>query len=645
MKKISLVLCISFGLVISGLSQNPVRMSEKQGAQNNWYVMMQDPDADFYETQRAFYRFRDASGFKMTRGIYKIFKRWEYFNQFRANAQGIMPSPSFELDQYQDYCLSHPADDSRGSWSEVGPLTYPVNETAPQPTGMGRINAIAFQRTNPDIIYAGAPSGGIWKTVNGGAHWDYHSGNLPTIGVSALVVDPNSSPVIYAGTGDRDANDAFGTGIYKSFDGGVKWVGINNGIQDNTIVGMMIMNPFNSNMLLAATSTGIYKTIDGGAYWERKKTDACPFKDIKYKPGNPSVVYATACGKFFLSTDTGNAWNEIILPVTGTRLVIGVSQSQPNTVYVCQTEGVFKGLLRSTQSGLNFTVQSTAPLITGYACLGGDLDQQSNYDLCMTVDPNDANLVFVGAINVWKSVNAGVNWSIAGHWNPQGNPPCENVAAVHADHHTMEWSSANGKLYLGNDGGVYYTSNKGVTWNEISNGLGIAQIYRTGQSATLPSLSINGFQDNGTGVMNNGAYSTVIGGDGMDCFIDYSDTSFRWGSYCEGDIYRKASKRQQYEIAAALKFNGVTDQGGWVTPYVQHVRIPSTVFMGRKNVWRSINTKVDSVKEIVWRKISALDTLKAITAIEQSRANPGILYAVRTDTLIRSDNVNAETPS
>ncbi|MCK9421482.1 MAG: T9SS type A sorting domain-containing protein [Bacteroidales bacterium] len=659
MKKFTFIFWICIGIVFTGIAQNPPASSPKGNNQNNWYQMMQDPYANFYETQHAFYQFRKESKDQSTKGLYKMFKRWEYIHQFRADRNGILPLPSYELEQYQGFLSSHLTDGPKGSWTEVGPLTYPVNATAPQPTGMGRINAIAFHPTNPDIIYAAAPSGGIWKTQNGGLSWTNNSGNLPTIGVSAILVDRNNPNVMYAGTGDRDGNDSPGTGIYKSIDGGLIWAPANDGIYDNTTVGMMIMHPFNPDIILAATSTGIYKTLDGGSSWELNETGPIPYKDIKFKPGDPSVVYAAAGGRFFLSTDTGDNWDEVTLPVSGQRLVIGVSPEQPNTVYACQTDGMFKGLLRSIQSGQNFTVQSTAPLITGYACLGGDSVQQSNYDLCITVDPQNANILYVASINVWKSTNAGVNWSISANWNPkEEDPPCPSIPAVHSDHHCLDWSPfVNGRLYLGNDGGVYYTDNGGTTWNEISAGLGIAQIYKVGQSASVPDLCINGFQDNGTGVNNGGAFTTVIGGDGMDCFIDYSDTNYRWGAYTNGTVYRKALN-QKYVLAANPKLNGITDIGGWVTPYIQHVKTPSTVFMGRKNVWRSTNAKVDSARLIVWTKISSFDTTTPCTVVEQSLADPDIMYVARkgqipepvknaspSDTLVRSDNVNAASPT
>lgn len=657
MKKFTLILVLSLAWGITGYTQTATPSSPGGKPQRSWYQMMQDPYANFYETQLAFYQSLKDPKVKMGRGYYKTFKRWEYINQFRADRNGVLPLRSSELRQYQNYLSTHLTDGTKGSWSEVGPLTYPINATAPQPTGMGRINAIAFHPTDPNILYAGAPSGGIWKTVNGGQLWTYNSGNLPTIGVSAILINPNDPKIMYAGTGDIYGNDCAGTGIFKSIDGGSDWQAVNNGIPANTTVGMMIMHPLKDNIILAATSKGIYKTINRGTSWEGKKTDEYPFKDIKFKPGDPSVVYATAGGRFFLSTDTGNNWIEKILPITGERAVIGVSPNSPGTVYVCQTEGVFKGLMMSIKSGEEFKTQSTSPLITGYECLGTDAVQQSNYNLCMTVDPNNASKIYVGSINMWKSDNEGKNWAITAIWYPN-TKDCKTVAVVHADQHYMAWSPVNGRLYVGNDGGIYWTSNGGSTWTETSVGLGISQIYRTGQSATVPSLSINGFQDNGTGTLNEGVYTTVVGGDGMDCFIDYSDTSYRWGSYSRGDLYRKGSNQHEYTKVASTNLVGLTDIGGWVTPFIQHVKTPTTVFMGRKNLWRSTNARVEYDSLIQWVKITNLDTITTGTVVEQSIADPNILYfgrkeqkkeplknAAKPDTLIRSDNVNDASPS
>lgn len=158
MKKFTFIFLICIWITFTGTAQNSAA-SPKGNNQNTWYQMMQDPYANFYETQRAFYQFRKQSKDKSTKGSYKMFKRWEYIHQFRADRNGVLPLPTYELEQYQGFLLSHPAYAPQGNWIEVGPLTYPVNATAPQPTGMGRINAIAFHPTNQDIIFAGAPSG------------------------------------------------------------------------------------------------------------------------------------------------------------------------------------------------------------------------------------------------------------------------------------------------------------------------------------------------------------------------------------------------------------------------------------------------------------------------------------------------------
>ncbi|MBK7028311.1 MAG: hypothetical protein IPH45_03480 [Bacteroidales bacterium] len=195
---------------------------------------------------------------------------------------------------------------------------------------MGRINAIAFHPTDVNTIYIGAPSGGIWKTTDGGASWVNLANNLPKLGVSSILVHPADPNIIYIGTGDRDASDAPGIGVFKTVDGGTTWVQINN-TMGNKVVGDMLMHPSDPNTILAATNGGIYKTTNGGATWTLK-SGAYNFKDIQFKPGDPSVVYGvriTTPSRFYRSTNTGDTWTQITsgLPTTdiGSRMVIGTS--------------------------------------------------------------------------------------------------------------------------------------------------------------------------------------------------------------------------------------------------------------------------------------------------------------------------------
>lgn len=337
---------------------------------------------------------------------------------------------------------------------------------------------------------------------------------MPTLGVSSILVHRTVSSTILIGTGDRDAADAPGMGVYKSMDGGLTWNVYNTGMGNKT-VGMLISDPRNPDIILAATSGGLYKSINGGVNWSLKSSNTNNYQDIKYNPGNPTIVYATEGGRFYRSINSGDSWTQITLPVPGARMVIGVSPANPSYVYILQTNGPFAGLLRSTDSGLTFTIRCTTPNIMDNTCDGSSNSFQSMYDLCIAVDPTNAEIIYSGGINIWKSIDGGTTFSINSFW--VYTVSCLNKPIVHADQHVLAWSPLNGKLYAGNDGGIYNTSNGGSSWTNISNGLAITQVYKLGQSATSEPLEISGYQDNGTATNVGSHFTSVLGGDGMEC--------------------------------------------------------------------------------------------------------------------------------
>lgn len=617
-----------------------------------WFDMMQDPAANFYATQSAFYKYFAGRDTTAKGTGFKIFKRWEYINRPRIAPDGTRPAPDYVARVYNEYMRNQVTFRSlEGTWSIVGPVAYPANATG-QPTGMGRVNAIAFHPTNASIIYVGAPAGGIWKTTDGGATWVSLSSGMPTLGVSSILVHPTNPDIIYIGSGDRDAGDAPGMGVFKSTDGGATWAAINtvsnSGTLSNATVGALAMSPVNPNIIVAATSTGLFLTTNGGSTWRIRVSSN--WKDVKFKPGDGNVVYAAVGGGLWRSVNAGEDWSSVSLPVSGARIVIGVTPANPDYVYLTQTQStsprIFNGLMRSTDSGATFTTMSATPNIYDYACNGSGTSSQATYDLCIAVDRNNADVLYVGSINTWKSTDGGATWSIKTHWVGSAFAPGDTTAncaaSVHADHHVLEWSPLTGALYLGHDGGISLTGDGGATWSEITSNLAIAQVYKIGQSSSNPNLSINGYQDNGSAVIGGGASTTVRGGDGMECLIDYSDNNYRYTSGPNGSLSR--SSGGSYGNIGRNGTNGITESGAWVTPFMLHRSDPNTMFAGYKNVWRTTNVKASSTSAVSWSAISTGESTNCI-AIEQSPANPDILYVARAGSLQRSDNANAAAGS
>ncbi len=597
-----------------------------------WIDMMQDPNANFFETRKAFYEYWD--GKEITKGNgYKIFKRWEYWMEKQVSPEGIKPDPNKKLEILQNLKADRSLK-TAGNWVPLGPFTVPSGYNGYR--GLGRVNAIGFHPTNENIIYIGAPSGGLWFTHDGGESWTTTTDDMLTLGVSAVIVDHVNPNIVYIGTGDRDAGDAPGAGVWKSFDGGLTFQPANAGLESKTI-SRLLMHPDDSDIILVATNSGMFRTTDGGLTWVRSANG--DFKDVVFKPGNPDIVYAASSGTFYRSTDNGVSFTQISngLP-GGYRGAIAVSPANPEIVYFFITNSEsFKGLYRSEDSGLSFSVRSTSPNVMAWDCNGGS-GGQAWYDLDIACDPTDADIIYAGGVNCFKSVNGGTTWSINSHWYGGCGVP-----SVHADLHVLEYSPINNRLYAGNDGGVYWTANGGISWNEISNGLVISQAYKIGQSLTHRDYVINGYQDNGTSSYTGTEWVSVGGGDGMECAYDPTNGSYSYSTLYYGSIYRNMNHIGGGQIAGE-GYNGITEGGGWVTPFIIDHYDGNTMFVGYDNVWRSTNIKNQYTGGVQWTKISNINS-NDLDVLAQSYVNTNILYTSNGGVLFRCDNAKDQSPN
>lgn len=603
-----------------------------------WIEMMSDPKINFYQVQRAFNLYYADKDMNKMKG-WKPFKRWEYrMLEGRIYPDGTRRPEDHVIKAYGQYLSAHPGSRSlAGNWTNLGPFQLPDGKGY---KGLGRINAIAFDPVDPDIIWVGSPSGGLWKTTTNGNDWISSTQDLPSLGVSAILIDHTNPSVMYIGTGDRDAGDAYGIGVYRSTDGGETWEPWNTGINGN-IVGRLLMHPGNNMIIFAATNGGLYRSANGGSSWTRVIIG--DFKDVVFKPGNPDVVYAAGSGKFYRSANGGLSFNQITNGIpAASRAAIAVSPDMPDYVYVILTNGdSYKGLYRSTDSGQNFTERSVSPNIMSWGCSGGD-GGQAWYDLDIACDPNDYDVLFAGGVNCFKSATGGSTWTISSHWWGDCGVP-----AVHADLHVLEYNPLNDRLYAGNDGGVYYTENQGTNWIEITNGLPVGQVYKIGQSATQRDKTVNGYQDNGTSTYMGDYWQFILGGDGMECAVDPVDANYSYGTVYYGYIARFYQNVNNGTVAEN-GFNGINESGAWVTPFILDEKNPNIMFVGYKNVWRSINIKAPN-SQIIWEKIS--DGLggandQDMRVLEQSPVNSDILFAARYDNkLFRSDNCKSSSPA
>ncbi len=638
-----ILLSILFSFLLIGKLHSQTQATGN--SQSIWLdMMLNDDNKNFNEIQNSFNNYWQGRTRQPGDG-WKVFKRWENYWSTRVNADGSFPANNSTLKAYSEMMASGgPLASTTGTWTSIGPNSLPTN-TSGQLNGVGRINCVAFHPTNASIIYVGAPAGGLWKTIDGGINWTCLTNNMPTLGVSSILINPSTPNTIFIGTGDADANDAPGMGVYKTTDGGATWVASNTGITTKTVSKLVF--GANTNTIFAATSGGVYRSTNGGTTWIIKSVVG-NFRDITFKPASTTIIHATSYSnstgaKYYRSMNGGNNWSQITtgLTATGYRMVIGVSPANSNLVYL--VAGNANGLVavyKSTNGGTSFANVYSSKNILGRDINGGGTSSQAWYDLAVAVSPSNANIIHVGGINIWKSTNGGSSWSLNAYWlNGHGVP------GVHADHHCLAYSPS-GVLYNGNDGGFSKTSNGGTTWTDITGNMVISQIYKIGQSASTLNSCMAGFQDNGTAKQTAvNAWSTVIGGDGMECLIDPTNDSYKYGALYYGDV-RRSVNGSYYSTVAENGTNGINEDGAWVTPYLLAESNANIMFVGYKNIWRSTNIKASTTSAVNFYKKSNFSSSLKVSVLENSPVNSNILYAVKgSGTLYRSDNALATNPT
>ncbi len=649
MQKIKIV----FVLGILSLNLN-AQSTQDTIDQPYWMDMMFRRDINFFQTKRAFDLY--FSNKEKVRGSgHKQFERWADNAKRELNPDGSFRPADFMLKELANFKANSLTPRSGNpKWTSLGPFENPA--PASMQRGVGRINVIAYHPNDPNIIYCGAPAGGFWYSTNKAQSWTKsNTDDLPRFGVSAIAVIPevNSTPLILVGTGDRDANDAPGYGVYVSMDGGVSFTPSNTGMGNDVVVNRLLVNSMDNNIIVAATSKGIFKSYDKGQNWVRT-SPAIDFKDAVYHPEDTNFVYAAAGGTFYRSINGGNAWSIVSSGFTTAskrRLAIAVTRAQPDLVYVIAVNSNrgMEGLYKSSNKGANFALQLSGTVYNPLSNSqnGTGTTGQGEYDLAIESSPSDSNIVYVGGINVFRSIDGGKTFRCKAFWSFSATIPW-----VHADIHYIGRNPINNELWIGSDGGIDYTaeerlpSGSGVDnlfpiINNRNSGLVIAQFYNLGVSQSSLTKFITGSQDNGTSAgTNKFDWTAELGGDGMQCEISNFDTRVMFGCIQYGDLNRSINDGVSWNFIA----NSINERPGpWVTPYHLHPRVDNILVAIYRNVWVSKNAT-----GTVNPSFSRATTNSSVegSAVRFSNVNNNYVFCGWKDGVLRySSNILAASPT
>ncbi|WP_242134288.1 T9SS type A sorting domain-containing protein [Aestuariivivens marinum] len=565
---------------------------------------------------------------------YKPFKRWENYWKNFVKDDGTLPTP-YELwttwmNVRQAKANSLKADLS--NWQPVGPFSH--TNTGSWSSGQGRINAIIVDPNDPNTYYAGAPAGGIWKSINSGSSWLPLSDNLPQIGVSGIAIDYNDSNIIYIATGDDDGWDTYSVGVMKSIDGGTTWnsTGLNTSAGHPTNMNDIYMHPNNSNILWVATNKGVYKTIDGGVNWTNTNgTQNLNIKDIKLKPGDPNTIYAVTPDTFYVSTNGGDTFTDAGfgtgLPASSSRLVIDVTADNTNVIYTLSAlNNDFQGLYKSTDSGVTFSQMAAST--PGNVNLFDD-SKQAYYDMAFAVSNTNENEIYVGVLNIWKSINGGASFTKVNEWFQPAS-----ASYSHADIHLLRFY--DGVLFAGTDGGFYKTTDGGTNFMDLTDGMQIGQFYRLSVSKESSNKMVGGLQDNGGYALNNSYWQVYYGADGMDTAINHNNSDTIYGFIQYGSnlyISNSAGASNDAYVPAPVDETGENDSGGnWVTPL--SMNRDGELYAGYSSLYKLCGTE--------WKTISpSFGNNVNIDFLEIDEIEPNNIYVAIDNTLRKSTDKGA----
>jgi hypothetical protein len=615
-----------------------------------WMRDVKSENPNFFEIQAAFNSYWKDKPVEKGKG-FKAFKRWEWFWEQRVGKSGEFPKSTILYEETVKYKGSKSAQKSQNSTSTSANWTFSgPNASAGGYAGIGRINCIAFHPTDVNTFWVGTPAGGMWKTTDAGITWTTNTDDLPVLGVSDIAIDPTNANIMYIATGDGEgayslqngAGDTKSIGILKSTDGGLTWTAaLTASVSQNVLIRRLIINPSNPQNLLAATNLGIWRTIDGGTNWSSVTSTSLWFMDMEFKPGDANFVYATSYdtggnAQIYQSTNNGVTWIQVSSFSGYSRINLAISANSPNLVdaLCANTSYGLGGLWYSNNSGASFTQYYTGNCsnnllhnsFNGSGCGG-----QGYYDLAYAINPSNSNDKWLGGINTWRSTDGGANWALNNIWT---NSQTGSVPEVHADKHFLAFHPLNNSLvYECNDGGLYVTNNGGASWQDITNGMGISQMYRIGASATVADKVICGLQDNGSKEIIGNTWFDVTGGDGMECIIDYTNSSIQYGTYVNGEIRKTTNNWFSSSVIVQNGGSGVDANGNWVTPYIMHPTNNNILLVGKSQVYRTINGGTS------WSQLGTISGISGnINAMAYAPSNPSVIYVATEYQIFKTIN-------
>ncbi|MCF8424824.1 MAG: T9SS type A sorting domain-containing protein [Bacteroidia bacterium] len=566
---------------------------------------------------------------------------FEHFALIRSFPDASLDMAAFnQMLNYATFDFSQAKSSSTLSWQQEGPTNIG-----------GRITCLKIHPTNQNIIFAGCPGGGLFKTTNAGATWIPVFDDQPFLSISCITFDPTNPSIMYVGTGDPDIpfTSLIGNGVYKSTDGGISWNNI--GLNQQGIITQILVNPLNTNMIYASAmgtpmvrdfNRGIYKTTNGGSSWNQILSidNQTGVSDMMMDFTNPNIIYASAwsrirtntesmgfsnSSRIYKTTNGGNAWNILSNGLPNTKLArfgICMSKQNANKIYVsvCDSTYNLENIYVSTNGGALFTA------LPGSANASGLYSGFGWYFGKITVNPSNDNEILIAGVEHYKSSDGGNSFAL-------NQPPWWNYNP-HADIHDIQFKSSSNYI-IATDGGLYETFDDGGNWYKLDD-IPNTQFYKVNYNPFNSNEYLGGAQDNGTmsGGLTSGVnnWIRIFGGDGFQPRIDNTDSQIMYAETQNGGLY--------VSMDAGSSFNGFSnfidgnDRRNWDMPYVFGGNSNSIMYTGTYRVYKNTQNPFED-----WTPISGdltdgiiyAERFHNISCVDNSSLNSNYIYAGTSD--------------
>lgn len=542
------------------------------------------------------------------------------------------------------------------TWSPLGPM--PTHSYAPLFANFGfnsgRINSIAVSPVNPQLVLVGGSTGGIWRSTDGGASFTPVSDAQVDLAVGAIAFAPSDPNIVYAGMGDmHSCCEYLGSGVLKSVDGGLSWTRVNNAtLPQPASVGDIEVDPNNPNKIYLALYRsldplnansfpygGIYISNDGGVSWA--KVFAGLPRDLALNPANPQIIYAAmrgvgtfgngGTGGLYRSINGGSTWTvayaapyPAAFDSNGLRDVrVAVSAANPQRVYV------YLGNLTSIRFAVSNDGGDTFPTDNQLTTVDRG---QFGYNTYLQADPNNADAVYIGSRDVYRSVDGGNTWTnLTNSFGAGPNFPYQpRQAKAHPDQHALAFVNGSpGLFFIGNDGGLYRTTDGGVTFQSLNSTLSLTQFVSLARHPLNLSMTYGGTQDNGTQRrIGPSAWEDVSSGDGGNLVINPENPSIFFVTYVHGTVWRFSDDGASgpFTVATDSKFQtagGTNERTAFYSPLTGN-GTTSQIYFGAQRVWTTTDLGA------TWSAMGNTDLTRGgadvLSAIGVARSNTNVIY-------------------